>query len=78
MNFIPTVSEVKIEVEKPAEIESPDSNFDERFGAFPEQNLDLKREQSKTLTLLKLAKVDKNHEGGSSPETFNEHDIKNI
>jgi hypothetical protein len=78
MTFIPSVSEVKVE-EKPAEIESPDSNFDERFGSSDSQNnLDIKREQSKTLTLLKLAKVDKNHEGGGSAETLNEHDIKNI
>ncbi len=80
MNFIPSVSEVKIEVnieEKPAEIESADANFDDRFGSSDNQNFDIKREQSKTLTLLKLAKVDKNHEGGSG-ETLNEHDIKNI
>jgi hypothetical protein len=80
MNFIPSVSEVKIEVkieDKPAAIESPDSNFDDRFGSSENQNFDIKREQSKTLTLLKLAKVDKNHEGGSA-ETLTEHDIKNI
>lgn len=36
MNFIPSVSEVKIEVkieEKPAEIEQADGNFDDRFGS---------------------------------------------
>ncbi len=80
MNFIPSVSEIKIEkkLEDVPIIEASDSNFDERFGQTEElgKNFDLKREQSKTLTLLKLAKVDKKTEG--SAETLNEHDIQNI
>jgi hypothetical protein len=76
MNFIPTQPIVQCKMHNEDDdiketIEASPSDFDDRFGANPDINV--KREQSKTLTLLKLAKVEKTPMAKSESESPSSH-----